>query len=182
MSRISILRTTTPYDRDVVLNSLISAVEEKARLKNLCPDCIFVTGDIAHSGRDQEYVAASAFFNELREVTALDKSRLFIVPGNHDVDRHKGKGLVRSLSSEEESVDFFGPEHPQHHFAKLEAFRQWFNDYFEESTRISFSLNVPSARNRRKGNPYRGCCHKLSSLFYRPARPRQALGRASLSR
>ena len=118
------------YDRAVVLRSLISAVE-KARLKNLCPDCIFVTGDVAHSGRDQEYVAASAFFNELREVTALDKSRLFIVPGNHDVDRHKGKGLVRSLSSEEESVDFFGPEHPQHHFAKLEAFRQWFNDYFE---------------------------------------------------
>ena len=120
-----------PYDRDVVLNSLISAVEEKVRLKDICPDCIFVTGDIAHSGREQEYTAASDFFDKLREVSALDKSRLFIVPGNHDVDRPKGKGLVRSLSSEEESVDFFGPEHPQHHFAKLEAFRQWFNDYFK---------------------------------------------------
>ena len=120
-----------PYDRDVVLNSLISAVEEKVRLKDICPDCIFVTGDIAHSGREQEYAAASDFFDKLREVSALGKSRLFIVPGNHDVDRHKGKGLVRSLCSEEESVEFFGPKHPQHHFAKLEAFRQWFNDYFE---------------------------------------------------
>ena len=119
------------YDRDVVLNSLISAVEEKVRLEGICPDCIFVTGDVAHSGREQEYAAASDFFDKLRKVTALDKNRLFIVPGNHDVDRHKGKGLVRSLSSEEESVDFFGPEHPQHHFTKLEAFRRWFNSYFE---------------------------------------------------
>ena len=120
-----------PYDRDVVLNSLISAVEEKVRLRDICLDCIFVTGDIAHSGREQEYVAASDFFDKLRKVTALDKNRLFIVPGNHDVDRNKGKGLDRSLSSEEESVDFFGPEHPQYHFAKLGAFRQWFNNYFE---------------------------------------------------
>lgn len=118
------------YDRDVVLRSLISAVE-KARLKNLCPDCIFVTGDVAYSGREQEYAAASAFFDKLREVAALDKNRLFIVPGNHDVDRNEGKGLVHSLASEEESVEFFGPKHPQHHFAKLGAFRQWFNNYFE---------------------------------------------------
>lgn len=118
------------YDRDVILRSLISAIE-KARLKDSCPDCIFVTGDVAHSGREQEYAKASDFFDKLRKVTVLDKNRLFIVPGNHDVDRHKGTGLVRSLSSEEESVDFFDPEHPQHHFAKLEAFRRWFNSYFE---------------------------------------------------
>lgn len=119
------------YDRAVVLRSLLSAVEEKVQHRDICPDCIFVTGDIAHSGREQEYAAASDFFDKLRKVTELDKDRLFIVPGNHDVDRPKGKGLVRSLSSEEESVDFFGPEHPQHHFVKLEAFRQWFNDYFK---------------------------------------------------
>ena len=120
-----------PYDRDVVLNSLISAVEEKVQLRDICPDCIFVTGDIAHSGREQEYAAASDFFDKLRKVTALDKNRLFIVPGNHDVDRNKGKGLDRSLSSEGESVDFFGLEHPQYHFAKLGAFCRWFNNYFE---------------------------------------------------
>jgi predicted MPP superfamily phosphohydrolase len=50
-------------------------------------DFIAFTGDIAHSGKAEEYALAEEhFFQPLLEVTDLTADKLFIVPGNHDVD------------------------------------------------------------------------------------------------
>jgi hypothetical protein len=43
-----------------------------------------------------------------------------------------GKGLARTLFSEHESIEFFGPNHPQYHFAKFTAFSEWYNSYFKD--------------------------------------------------
>jgi 3',5'-cyclic AMP phosphodiesterase CpdA len=54
----------------------------------LVPDFIAVTGDISWSGRTEEYKRAeSEFFLPLLEKTNLERGDLFIVPGNHDVER-----------------------------------------------------------------------------------------------
>ena len=50
-------------------------------------DFIFVTGDIAFSGAQEQYDKAMGFFEKLLEITNVPKERLFIVPGNHDVQR-----------------------------------------------------------------------------------------------
>ncbi len=57
----------------------------------LPPDIVVLSGDVAYSGRPAEYAAASKWLRSLmgtfwttEEEKALD--RLFIVPGNHDVD------------------------------------------------------------------------------------------------
>ncbi len=50
-------------------------------------DLIFITGDLAFSGKPGEYHWAETFCNRLLEVTGLPHQRLFIVPGNHDIDR-----------------------------------------------------------------------------------------------
>jgi predicted phosphodiesterase len=51
-------------------------------------DFIAFTGDIAHSGKAEEYALAEEyFFRRLLQVTDLTADKLFIVPGNHDVDR-----------------------------------------------------------------------------------------------
>jgi Calcineurin-like phosphoesterase len=61
------------------------------------PDLIFCTGDIAFgdtrtSPMTGQYETAALFFNQLREVCGSDDvplplERLYIVPGNHDVNR-----------------------------------------------------------------------------------------------
>ncbi|MDU0459280.1 MAG: metallophosphoesterase [Geobacteraceae bacterium] len=62
------------------------------------PDIIFCTGDIAYgetgsSSLAEQYDQAKVFFNELREVcgqvnTPLPIERLYVVPGNHDINRN----------------------------------------------------------------------------------------------
>lgn len=65
---------------------------------HLRPDLIFCTGDIAFGALpkaplDAQYLAAKAFFDELLQVCgqggqAMAKERLFLVPGNHDINRN----------------------------------------------------------------------------------------------
>lgn len=75
------------WDRRATLNALITKVRE-LKDKGLAPHVVFVTGDIAWSGKQKEYVQATLFFHKLNEVLELDlKDRWFLVPGNHDVDR-----------------------------------------------------------------------------------------------
>lgn len=50
-------------------------------------DLVCFTGDLAHSGRADEYQEAGEFLDLTLQVLNLPRSRLSIVPGNHDIDR-----------------------------------------------------------------------------------------------
>jgi metallophosphoesterase superfamily enzyme len=50
-------------------------------------DAILVGGDIAYHGLPQEYEAAFAWLRELADAAGCAVERIFVVPGNHDVDR-----------------------------------------------------------------------------------------------
>lgn len=52
---------------------------------------VVFTGDIADWGLPEEYVRANRLIEELLDATGLDRSRLFCVPGNHDIDRRVNK-------------------------------------------------------------------------------------------
>ena len=70
----------------VVLTSLWSDIVHQIA-DGLRPDFAVVTGDIAYHGKSDEYsVAKESFFEPLLQATSLPKDRLFVVPGNHDVD------------------------------------------------------------------------------------------------
>ena len=120
-----------PYDRDVVLRALIKSVKD-FREKGRKPDLIFATGDVAYSGKPEEYKLATKFFDDLLKAADLDRDRLFVVPGNHDVDRDRCVGLQRTLESEEEAVQYFGQSGPLAHLVKGQgSFRKWYNKYFK---------------------------------------------------
>jgi predicted phosphodiesterase len=74
-------------DQNVVLRALLQDVKERIRQDGLVPDFIAVTGDVAFSGKSKQYKRAWRFFDELLTATSLPRDRLFVVPGNHDVDR-----------------------------------------------------------------------------------------------
>ncbi|MFN0073971.1 MAG: metallophosphoesterase [Chloroflexota bacterium] len=122
-------REGDPYDRQVVLKALIESIPT-FRARGWAPDLVFVTGDIANGGKSGEYDLATRFFDELLDAAKLDRSRLWVVPGNHDVDRDKGAWLTRSLESREDATRYFAPKSPWPHLDKLSAFRAWHKDYF----------------------------------------------------
>lgn len=62
--------------------------DARARTAILGPvGAILVGGDIAFRGDPQEYAAAFAWLKELAEACGCPIERVFVIPGNHDVDR-----------------------------------------------------------------------------------------------
>lgn len=111
------------YDQDRVLRGL---VELLARDREAFPlDLIFVTGDLANAGRADEYALVVDLLKRLMEITGVPPERMFVVPGNHDVDREVGKWLLRTLGKDDESVAFFeNAQSRVFHLKKLEAYAE----------------------------------------------------------
>ncbi|MBB5413685.1 tetratricopeptide (TPR) repeat protein/predicted phosphodiesterase [Paraburkholderia sp. HC6.4b] len=123
-------RSGDTYDSDVVLRALIKSVRDYRNAGRRC-HLIFATGDIAQAGKPQEYEQATRFFDALLDAADVERRSLFVVPGNHDVDRSQGVGLARTLGSREDSDAYFAPNMPKPHLSlKLRAFSQWHEQYF----------------------------------------------------
>lgn len=136
-----------PYDRNNVLDALVRYVTDEKQHSRRAPDIIFATGDIAHSGKHSEYQRATTFFDELLEAAGLDKSRLFVIPGNHDVERSKGLMLVRTLPDHQTAVDFFAdPYKVNQYLAKQQEYREWYGDYFSGVRDLTASTTCDEPR------------------------------------
>ena len=111
------------YDQDRVLSGLITFLERDRA--NFPLDLIFVTGDLAQSGRAEEYTLVSELLRKILEITSVPRERMFVVPGNHDVDRGVGTWLLRTLTKDEESIAFFtDPASREFHGRKMAAYHQ----------------------------------------------------------
>ncbi|CAB1063715.1 hypothetical protein D1BOALGB6SA_8499 [Olavius sp. associated proteobacterium Delta 1] len=80
------ISTKDTFDQDTVLGALLDRIVAD-RQKDLQPEIVVVTGDIAKTGIKEEYTLAQTFFKKLLAALELSPERLFIVPGNHDVNR-----------------------------------------------------------------------------------------------
>jgi predicted MPP superfamily phosphohydrolase len=68
-------------------------------------DLVCFTGDIANWGLADEYEAATSFVDELLGQLELGRDRLFVVPGNHDIDRKARESTWKDLRKKLPSVD-----------------------------------------------------------------------------
>ena len=60
----------------------------RGRIQELGPaDALLIGGDVAFKGDPQEYRAASVWLKEFAEACGCPLQRVFVVPGNHDIDR-----------------------------------------------------------------------------------------------
>jgi predicted phosphodiesterase len=112
-----------------VLSSLSRALRTRPR-DWPSPQLLFVTGDLTQSGKPDQFLSVSTFLDTLLTATGLSKDRLFVLPGNHDVDRTHVAQLTRTLSTEDESVAYFAAKSRKYHFDKFTAFSNWHNSYF----------------------------------------------------
>jgi predicted MPP superfamily phosphohydrolase len=86
--------TTHGWDQKRVLARLRQDIELCVKDPQFprTPDAVLITGDMAFSGGGQrrgpgEYTVAAAWLDEIRTVIGRDRDRIYMVPGNHDVDR-----------------------------------------------------------------------------------------------
>lgn len=79
---------TTEMDPDRPYRTLL-VQDAKKVLKNLGSsiEAIVVSGDVAYAGKPLEYEEAYKWLASLAEACGCKLERVFVVPGNHDVDR-----------------------------------------------------------------------------------------------
>ena len=99
------LRTDDQYDQSVALSSLLMDLSNLVDKEKYHFDLVFITGDIAFSGKQEEYELAKQFIQNLSSATYVQTDRIFCIPGNHDVDRSRLtpiiKESVKNLDSRE---------------------------------------------------------------------------------
>ena len=87
------------FDQQGVTGAILRDAEARAKLLGP-PDFIFVTGDIAFSGQKEQYAQAKDWLTKLLAKVG-GSPRLFVVPGNHDVDRKQAAKLAAAALHKE---------------------------------------------------------------------------------
>lgn len=77
------------FDQEVIHEAFINDLINQLESRKIQLDYIFFTGDVAYSASKDDYECALEFFGKLCDVIRFDKKNLFIIPGNHDVNRYK---------------------------------------------------------------------------------------------
>ena len=80
-------RCDVQFDYSVVLDPLVSRLRKDRDERGLRPELLILSGDIAWSGNKDEYELAHEFLSKVCSELDISKDAVFIVPGNHDVDR-----------------------------------------------------------------------------------------------
>ncbi len=120
----------TDVDSGRILDALVANVE-KLESSGTKFEGIFLSGDLAFCAKTEEYELATVFLEKLLKASGVEKKALFLVPGNHDVDRKKQRNLSRTLEDEFHSIEYFSnPEDQIHNKLKFVNFRKWYDEFF----------------------------------------------------
>ncbi len=97
-----------PYDIDKPLRkAMLNDLKNHALkyVKNV--NGILVCGDLAYSGKEEEFQIANKFLKEVAEVSGCSLENVFCVAGNHDVDQSviKGSYIIETMQKELNRVD-----------------------------------------------------------------------------
>lgn len=90
------------FDRTVVRDQLIADIQKRAAIDPALATLhsVIFSGDITWSGQADEFNAARRdVFEPVLKAAELGPEKLFLVPGNHDLDRKKFKYLPGGLGS-----------------------------------------------------------------------------------
>ena len=123
------------FNQDHVTRSLAEKVESLVEGGESF-DFVVVTGDLAFGGKREDYGVAKVMCERILKVVGLEPERLFLVPGNHDVDRdaiNKWYLVHYQCVSHE---DFYGKVKDPEFFDNLAAKFSEFHRFAEEATGV----------------------------------------------
>ena len=97
----------------MLFTSILNDIKKRIDI-GLCPDMVFITGDLAFSGTKQQYENFFLYFymplcNLLVSYwNEPGRNRIFLVPGNHDFDQSKARA-VKTHGVLNEVITFLDP-------------------------------------------------------------------------
>ncbi len=128
----------TKADRDV--DSLFSRLHDDLELlkssRDLRPDLMVVTGDLAEWGMPSEFAAVTDFLASLAEAVDLPREHVAMVPGNHDINRLACQGYFNDQASRQR--DPVAPFWP-----KWREFVAAFEEFYAEVPGATFTPDEP---------------------------------------
>ena len=133
------LRASQKWSQDVVLRAMCQHIQQQ-RQAGAEADFIVVTGDIAFSGKAEEYAQAGSLFADIQSASGVPLERIFCVPGNHDIDRTRHdlcfRGARAELSSQNQVDSLLaGGEDVEVLLARQENYRRFQNALFAGQNR-----------------------------------------------
>lgn len=135
------------FDFSVVFDPLIDRIKEDREKKKIAVELVVLTGDIAFQGKKEEYDIVAKYLTRLMDELDLPTERLFIVPGNHDVNRKLYRPTdrplydsMRDLNKELENTTFRSDL-----FKGQQAYFDFINNYFPHLTALNDNL-IPFAQ------------------------------------
>jgi hypothetical protein len=134
------MRQRDEWSQDLVLRAMADSIRERCS-RGLTVDFILVTGDLASSGRKEEYKLVEHFFDELASASRISKERIFCIPGNHDVNRDRQKLCFRGARTELTSPNTVDPviapgsDDLATLMQRQEAYQAFHASYFREQVR-----------------------------------------------
>ncbi len=127
-------------DSEIVLERLLDDIRDCISCYSLNLNFIIISGDIAFSGKTEEYDLAAKFFDKLLTITGLTPDYLFMVPGNHDVDRNEITELsskITNFESRKEVNRFLDCEKDLRNvLSKLKNYQNFLGKYQAETQEI----------------------------------------------
>ena len=133
------LSESAEWSQDVVLTAMCDGIKNE-RAQGTTADFILLTGDIAFSGKSEEYALASAFLDALCSASGVEKERVYCIPGNHDIDRDRQRLCfcgARATLRDPSRIDAIleGGEDLETLLQRQENYRRFQQDYFSRQER-----------------------------------------------
>lgn len=136
------------YEIKTVLDSLKADIKKLKDNDEIYPYIIAISGDIANEGKKSDYDFALSWLNDLTKIFNVDKDKVFIVPGNHDVNRDELLEFSKVKFDEQKGINKFlkstGPE-KEALFKKLNNFSMFINEFYDEKNPYSDNFYFASS-------------------------------------
>ena len=91
------------HDEDLVRQPLLDDIERTLLEAKVYPDFLFFTGDAIYGATSdapplaEQFEAALDYINEVSKRIGVETSNVFLIPGNHDVNRRKVSEIGRTF-------------------------------------------------------------------------------------
>jgi 3',5'-cyclic AMP phosphodiesterase CpdA len=119
-----------------LVSRLLEDIALLRRTHGLEPDLIVASGDLAETGSRSEFQQVRDFLAELAAGLGLDRNRVVMVPGNHDINWRKCEAYFLNCEADEtEPVPPYWP--------KLEHYAAMFAEFYSGVRGVSFPKDQP---------------------------------------
>ncbi|MEM9461712.1 MAG: pentapeptide repeat-containing protein [Myxococcota bacterium] len=121
---------------DTLFERLRTDLVELRDEHELRPDVVLLTGDLAEWGMRKEFDQVEGFATKLQDLLSLERRRILVVPGNHDVNRK----LCEAYFSECEGD---GEEPVPPYWKKWKHYHRFFARFYDGIDDYGFSEDEP---------------------------------------